>query len=45
MMMAAISNHPQDELQRQRAQLRECGGVSPAQLMQEQQFRQELRER
>lgn len=35
----------QDELQRQRMQLRECSGVSPAQLMQEQQFRQELGER
>ena len=36
---------PQDELQRQRAQLRECSGVSPAQLLQEQQFRAELKER
>ncbi|PRW60029.1 TY4B-J: Transposon Ty4-J Gag-Pol poly [Chlorella sorokiniana] len=34
-----------DELQRQRTQLRECSAVSPAQLLQEQQFRRELRER
>lgn len=36
---------PQDELQRQRAQVRECSGVSPAQLLQEQQFRKEIKER